>query len=112
MILTVVAMPFFVPVAVFNLVPVIFLIGAVTNKLGGDKEEAKDTKNLALACRMVETIFEALPQAALQIYIAGQTNRLDPLLIVSILSSLWSVVSGLFKGSFSLADEEAGMAKI
>ena len=88
--------PYMFVAAVMNLFPVLLLVTAALQHWRDDTQTAKDSKSLADIFRVIEVSFEALPQSVLQIYIAGQTNHLDLLLIVSIASSLFSISSGYF----------------
>ena len=90
--------------AVLNLHPSTALICAAWFKWKGMNITAKKVRDNTTNLRLVENVFEAFPQSVLQIYILGQTNRFDFILIVSIATSLWSVSSGIFKGSFQLIE--------
>ena len=87
--------------AVFDLLPIFWLLFAVYVFWESGSSDAKNGKFYSQAFRMTEICCESYPQAALQLYIASQQNRLDALLIISIVSSLISVILGIVK-TFSL----------
>ena len=62
------------------------------------------TKQSVIMMCLVEVVFEAFPQAALQLYIAAQSNLFDPLLVVSIASSVLSVINGMTKGLWAFLE--------
>ena len=63
----------------------------------GDIGVAKNRREAVHFFRLIEVLLEALPQAVLQLYIAAYKNRLDALVIVSIVTSLLSVALGITK---------------
>ena len=86
--------------AMVNLYPAGILFLAVWQQWKGYPLESKLNFSLAIVFRLVEVTIESFPQSALQVYIVGQTNQLDFLTIFSIATSLWSLGSGIFHGTF------------
>jgi hypothetical protein len=74
-----------------------------------DENEAKANKQTAAILRLVEVVFEAVLQVALQLYICGATNNIDVILAVSIASSLLSTTMGLFNGCMAVVETEFGL---
>jgi hypothetical protein len=89
---------------VFGLLPVGLSILSLKNSFAGSEGDAKESKQEAVAVRIVEVVFEAIPQVGLQMYIAGYTNKIDIVLLVSIVSSLTSATMGLVNGWMGWAE--------
>ena len=81
--------------ALFNLYPVALLLLAAKKYWNRECKFAKDDKSNSQFFRLFEILFESVPQASLQIYIAAQQNHVDSLLIFSIVTSLISVSIGM-----------------
>ena len=90
--------------AVLNFHPSTTLLCAAWFRWKGMNITAKKLKDNVTTLRFVEVVFEAFPQSVLQIYIVGQTNHFDYILIFSIATSLWSVSSGIFQASFQAVE--------
>ena len=88
--------------ALFNVLPVKFQFSAVRLRWTGDTERSKRHKKLGSIFGTVHILFEALPEAGLQLYIASQSNQLDAPLIVGITTSLCSLTAGMLAGPFAL----------
>ena len=84
--------------AILNLYPLAILFDSAQKKLTGDFEEAQDLKSVANFVGFIEVLCESTPQLILQLYIVSRTNRMDFLVAFSMLTSLWSVASGICKG--------------
>ena len=96
--------------SVLNIFPSTALICAAWYKWKGMNITAEKIKTDVTTIRLVEVVFEAFPQSCLQIYIIGQTNHLDSLLIFSTATSLWSVGNGIFQGSFQAVERWSNYA--
>ena len=90
--------------AIFNLIPVAILVVAAKERWEGKSGTAEKSKLITNFILLVEVGIEAFPQMSLQLYIVAQSNRLDSLLIVSILSSVYSVVNGMNKGGWGFVE--------
>ena len=93
--------------AIFNLIPVAILVVAAKERWEGKLGDAEGWKLGANWLRLVEVGIEAFPQMSLQLCIVAQSNRLDTLLIVSILSSVYSVVDGMYKGGWGWVERKS-----
>ena len=91
--------------AIFNLIPVAILVVAAKERWEGKSGTAEKSKLITNFILLVEVGIEAFPQMSIQLYIVAQSNRLDSLLIVSILSSVYSVVNGLSKGGWGVIEK-------
>ena len=85
-------------IALLNLSPAITLLSSAHERCSGDSD-AHETKSKALLYTLIEVILESYPQFSLQLYIAAHRNEFGILLIVSVLSSFWSIGSGMLKGA-------------
>ena len=80
---------------VFNLIPVRSAIRLVLAKWRGDKEKVKSMEAKEKLAKGVIALFENFPQLCIQLYIIGFTNRITPLALLSILTSLISLTLGI-----------------
>ena len=84
-----------------NLSPMLYTVMSMRELLCGDYKKAKENKQKAASMRLLEVVFEAFPQCVLQLYIAGQSDRVDIPVAISIASSSISIVYGMIQGSMA-----------
>jgi hypothetical protein len=96
--------------AVFGMTPVFINIWSL-KKLFADSNKAKSNERFVLhlekyanVFRLVEALLEAVPQIILQMYICGYTNKIDVVLLISILFSLTSVTRIIVNGWMVLVE--------
>ena len=82
--------------AAFFVTPLYFKLNALKGKSKrGNSTKARELKLVWVGALLVELVLESFMQSALQLYIVSKTNKVDTLLLLSILSSFFSLSTGM-----------------
>ena len=93
--------------AAFFVTPLYFKLNALKAKSKqGNSQKALDLKMVWVGALLVELVLESFMQSALQLYIVSKTNKVDTLLLLSILSSFFSLATGMVQVVIELGINE------